>query len=342
LGDTVVALPCFHRIARSFPNSRRVVVTDSPVSQKIVPVESVLRNSGLIDDVIYFPPPPRNFRDLFALRTRVRKTKATTLIYVADRKLHETLRDLCFFYGCGIRRIIGAPLARDSRTLRRHPKTGHTEREAERLARCLASIGPIDLTDAEMWDLRLQPNELRAADDALASLGDRDFIVGNFACKVQNKHWGDDNWQALLRLMTKQYSHTALVLVGSADEFDRSAIVAAEWRGPVLNLCGQLATRESAAAMRHGLFFLGHDGGPMHLAAAVGIPCVAVFGPHNMPKWWHPMGPRHHVIHNMNGIQEIRPTEVLEAIERLMSEIYAERGIFKAEATGAGRFAVDR
>jgi hypothetical protein len=44
----------------------------------------------------------------------------------------------------------------------------------------------------------------------------------------------------------------------------------------------------------------------------------------------------------MNGIQEIRPTEVLEAIERLMSEIYAERGIFKAEATGAGRFAVDR
>src|SRR6266705_2608835 len=42
LGDTVVALPCFHRIARSFANSRRILVTNVAVSQKAAPAESVL------------------------------------------------------------------------------------------------------------------------------------------------------------------------------------------------------------------------------------------------------------------------------------------------------------
>ena len=61
IGDTVVALPCFHRIARSFPNFRRIVVTDVPASQKASSVESVLGNSGLIDGVIYFLLLPESF-----------------------------------------------------------------------------------------------------------------------------------------------------------------------------------------------------------------------------------------------------------------------------------------
>src|SRR5690348_7973995 len=60
LGDTVVALPCFHRIARSFPDCRRIVVTDSPISEKAAPVISVLGDTGLVHGAIYFPPPPRS------------------------------------------------------------------------------------------------------------------------------------------------------------------------------------------------------------------------------------------------------------------------------------------
>src|SRR5262249_62394923 len=48
LGDTIVALPCFHWIARSFPESRRIVLTNTPVSEKAAPLESILANTGLI------------------------------------------------------------------------------------------------------------------------------------------------------------------------------------------------------------------------------------------------------------------------------------------------------
>ena len=60
--------------------------------------------------------------------------------------------------------------------------------------------------------------------------------------------------------------------------------------------------------------FVGHDSGPLHLAAAVGLACVALFGGYNRPRKWHPVGDHHRIIHNMAGVQAISPDEVLEAV----------------------------
>jgi ADP-heptose:LPS heptosyltransferase len=314
IGDTVVALPCFHRIARSFPNSRRIVVTDIPASQKAASVESVLGGSGLIDGVIYFPPVPRKSRDFLKLRKQIRETKAKTLIYIADRGFLSTLRDICFFRWCGVSRVIGSPLSRDLRFPRVDPETGNTEREAARLARCLGPLGMIDLDDPGFWDLRLQSDEVSFADSKLALLGGSDFIAVSIGGKDRRKDWGNKNWTALLRLIAAEHAELTLAFVGSTDEFDRSAELAAMWPGPTLNLCGVLRPRESAAAMRRAVLFVGHDCGPMHLAAAAGVPCVGIFGNFNRPKWWHPMGHGHCIIHNMRGVRQISPEEVYTAV----------------------------
>jgi heptosyltransferase III len=324
LGDTVVALPCFHHVARSFPNSRRILITASSISQKDAPVESVLGDSGLIHGTIYFPPPPRKVRDFFILRRSIRQTRATTLIYVADRNPASTMRDICFFRTCGVRHIIGAPLARDLRHLRRNPVTGDTEREAERLARCLSALGPIDIEDPGNWDLKLQPNELCVADATLIPIRDHHFIALSLGSKDPAKDWGDENWLALLQMIAVRYSCIGLVFFGSNDEFKRSAAMGAQWNGPTLNLCGRLAPRESAAVMRRALFYLGHDSGAMHLAAVVGVPCVCVFGALNVPKLWHPIGRKHRIIHDMQGLDVIKPASVLAAVEMMMSELASQ------------------
>ena len=254
------------------------------------------------------------------LRAQISETKANTLIYIADRNIFGTLRDLYFFRSCGIRRIIGAPVRRDLRRPRVDPETGETEHEAVRLARCLAPLGPIDLCDREFWDLGLRPGETAAADHSLAPLGGKRFVAINTGGKVQSKDWGNGNWMALLRLMSVQYSSLSLVFIGSADEFDRSAELAAGWPGQTLNLCGCLTPRESAAAMKQAVLFIGHDSGPMHLAAAAGIPCVALFGNFNRPKWWHPMGQGHRILHNMHGVREITPGEVYAAVCSTIAE----------------------
>jgi ADP-heptose:LPS heptosyltransferase len=325
LGDTIVALPCFHRIAQSFPDARRIMVTDRPISSKMASVESVLGQSGLIDSTIYFPAPPRRLGDFLALRAQIKATGATTLVYVADRGLAATVRDVLFFYASGIRRIIGAPLRRDLRNLRVDPESGHTEREAERLARCLAPLGAIDLDDPSAWDLRLQPAEMRAADAALAPLRGRKFIALSVGGRQEAKDWGNENWSALLQLLGNRYADFALVFFGAADEAERSAKMAAQWPGPVLNLCGRLGPRESAAAIAQASLYIGHDSGPLHLAAAVGVACVAMFGPVNMPKWWHPMGAQHRIIHDMRGVKAITPPQVFAAVEEKVSALAGER-----------------
>jgi ADP-heptose:LPS heptosyltransferase len=323
LGDTIVALPCFHRIARSFPNSRRIVVTNVPASEKAASVESILGRSGLIDGIIPFPPAPRKSSDFLKLRDRIRENQARTLVYIADRGPLSMLRDICFFRSCGIRKIIGASWSADHRLPRVDPDTGYLEREAVRLTRCLSSLGPIDLDDPESWDLRLQKDEIAVAERELASLGGSDFISLSVGGKVRDKDWGDDNWIALLRLLALEHSNLALVFFGSVDEFDRSTKLETVWPGEKLNLCGVLTPRESAAAIKRATLFVGHDNGPMHLAAAMGVPCVGIFGNFNKPKWWHPLGQGHRIIHNMKGVREISPEEVHAAVCLTVAQVSA-------------------
>jgi ADP-heptose:LPS heptosyltransferase len=324
IGDTVVALPCLHQVARAFPGHRRVLVTDVPSGQKAAAADSILRRGTLIDDVIYFPPPPRKWRDLIALGKAIRQTRARDLIYIADRRVPQILRDISFFYACGIRRMIGVPLKHDMRKPRIDPVSGDLEREAERLARCLGGLGPVDLDDPRAWDLCLQPDELQTAKRALAPLAGRDFIAMSIGGKDPSKDWGDENWIDLFRSMSLDWPQLALVFIGASSEAARARLLAKHWPGQKLNLCGDLTPRESAAAMQSALCYVGHDTGPMHLAAAVGVPCVALFGDFNEPKWWHPMGSIHEIIHDMRGVRLILPEQVREGVLRTLRD---KRGV---------------
>ena len=73
---SVSPTPCFHRIACAFPNARRIVLTNKPVSIKAASLESVLGDSGLVDNVIHFSPSTRSLRELLELRERIRETGA--------------------------------------------------------------------------------------------------------------------------------------------------------------------------------------------------------------------------------------------------------------------------
>ena len=54
---------------------------------------------------------------------------------------------------------------------------------------------------------------------------------------------------------------------------------------PVVNLEGQLSLKELAALIEHASCFIGLDSVPMHIAAAMNTPCVALFGPSDEQTW---------------------------------------------------------
>ncbi len=80
-----------------------------------------------------------------------------------------------------------------------------------------------------------------------------------------------------------------IVLVGSLD--DNAAEVKAAMHSQPLDLSGKTSLTELAGVLQSSDLFIGAESGVMHLAAAVGTPTVAVFGPGN-PDAWSPWTPQ--------------------------------------------------
>jgi ADP-heptose:LPS heptosyltransferase len=315
LGDTVVALPCFHKLAEAFPDAERYVLTNIPVSSKAAALELILGPSGLIHGVINYPIRLRSIREMWRLMRRLRAMRATKLIYLGpSRGLFALYRDVLFFRLSGFPRIIGAPFARHLRDYPYDAAKGPVEYECSRLIRAVAALGPIDLDDRKNWDLRLTDAERKAGDQALRLFGGKPFVAINMGGKVAENHWGQDNWRHLLRALSVSHGGYGLLFLGAAEEAGAVAGVVAGWPGPVVNACGTLLPRESAAALLRASLFVGHDSGPMHLAAAVGVACVAPFGGYNPPRRWHPYGARHRVVHRMQGVQHVTVEEIVALV----------------------------
>ena len=66
---------------------------------------------------------------------------------------------------------------------------------------------------------------------------------------------------------------------------------------PVVDLAGQLSLRELAALTARARLFFGVDSAPMHIAAAMGTPVVALFGPSG-EKEWGPWRVAQRVVHS--------------------------------------------
>ena len=215
--------------------------------------------------------------------------------------------------------------------------TGTTlfQSESDRLVVNLRRLGDVDLSGDRYWDLGLSAREHAQARDYLAgTVDDSPFIALSIGTKAQVNDWTQPNWLAVVKALNDRYSDRGLVTLGSAHEHGRSDDLLRIWSGPRLNLCGKPSPRVSAAILARADLFIGHDSGPMHLAANVGTRCVAIFSARVLPGVWFPRGHGHQVLyhgtecagcllfecvaHNKKCILSISPAEVLEAVEKAM------------------------
>jgi ADP-heptose:LPS heptosyltransferase len=200
------------------------------------------------------------------------------LFYVMPgRTERQRRRDRWFFRLAGLR-VVGLDAL----------VTTRGEHELDRLARSISlDVGKspadlsIELTDAEHRE-------------AAALLGPerKSTIVLSVGTKVDVKDWGGDRWSELVARLAEGTTVERLVLIGAPDEFAYSQDVLGHWPRESINTCGRLAPRISAAVLSQAQLFIGHDSGPMHLAAAVDVPIVAIFSSRSPPGRWFPLSAR--------------------------------------------------
>ncbi len=362
LGDTVVALPCFHLIARTFPDAERRLLTNAPVHEKAPLSAEILgapasgssaeNEAGIVHGYMQYPVGLRNIRGLLSLRRQVRAFRPDLLIYLGPvRGIPAARRDAQFFRLCGVKNILGLPLTNELQKSQWLPEVPGfvrpepalqplppdiglplgqlLEPEASRLARCIASLGDARLDDPASWSLNLTAAEQARARAVLGlDSGEQPpLIAAAIGTKVQAKDWGLDNWHALLTRLAGIYPAHRLALVGAPSEANASAHAAAAWKGRALNFCGQLTPRETAAVLAHAQLFLGLDSGPMHLAATVGTPIVAIFSARNRPVHWFPFGTQHHIVYHRTDCWGCGLETCIEQRKKCLTSVTVEEAL---------------
>ena len=281
------------------------MLTNFPVSVKAPAAAAIVAESGLVHGYFRYTVGTRSPKELLKLWWTLWRWRPEVLVYLGPvRGVAAAERDAKFFRLCGIKRQIGVPLTESMQKHAFQPEYNALEPESERLARNISELGDAEINTRAAWDMRLTEAEVSRAVEALKPSGGRPILAVSVGTKVQSKDWGRENWQALLRRLGGEFPEYALVLTGVKEESETSEFAAEGWRetaapeSPVLNLCGVLTPRESAAVFRYARVFLGHDSGPMHLAATVGTPCVAIFAARNIPRMWFPHGKHHRVLYH--------------------------------------------
>lgn len=317
IGDTVIALPCFKLIRSSYPDHEILVLTNVPVSGNTAPLLSVLgAESQLVDGVIEYPVGARSVRVLWNLAMQLRSLKSDVLIYLMpSRPAVSAFRDWLFFKLAGFVHILGFPNTKNLRQNLLEEKSQLVEREAFRLIRCLSSLGDVEIDNPSVWTLNLTLSEREIGHQFVKTLANGPYFSINMGGKQTINDWGFLNWQALFCLLKLKYSNYGLLAVGAESDFESAQRLLDEWSGASVNACGKLSPRESAAAMEKATLFIGHDSGPLHLASAMSVSTIGLFGNNNPPGKWHPYSKFSKVIHNMDGILAISVKEVVSEVE---------------------------
>jgi ADP-heptose:LPS heptosyltransferase len=165
--------------------------------------------------------------------------------------------------------------------------------------RNLALLTPLGIeSPAVRFQVPQHAADRAAAEAILRQTGlSEPFAIVNVGAGWPSKLWPADRYAAVAAYLGRARGLPSLVVWGNAEERARAEQVMAAAQGH-----GQLAPKmtlsQLAVLAGRAKLFLGSDTGPLHLAAAVGTPCVGLYGPWPAEKHG-PYGTQHVVLQKM-------------------------------------------
>ncbi len=185
-------------------------------------------------------------------------------------------------------------------------------------------------------DARLRPDakQQAAADALLQTLvgapDSRPLVAIHPGSGGERKNWPPERWEVLGRWLFSlpEPIRPRVLLVGGESDGETLAALQAAWKDEPAFSCNPLAAAnrplpELAALLARCQLFIGHDSGISHLAAAVGVPCVLLFGPTD-PDIWAPLHPGVIVLRSPDETLPGLPLETVRAAVAYALEIPGE------------------
>jgi heptosyltransferase-2 len=273
LGDAVLTTPAIDAIRASFPSARITLLATPLVAELFSPHDSV-------DEVMIYEKNGRHAGLMGRLRLAGElRARGFDLAILLQNALDAAV----------IARMAGIPLRIGYRTdgrglllSRGSPLTGESKRlhHVEYYLKMLSHFGIPSASKA--LSLTVTEEEEREAADILhrAGIEADDFLLGinPGATYGSAKRWYPERFAAVADELCNRWGGKAII-TGGRGERDIAGEIAATAKSKCLDLAGGTSVRQLMALIKRCDFFITNDSGPMHIAAALNVPLVAVFGP---------------------------------------------------------------
>ena len=285
LGSIVLSIPLLRLLREAYPNARITFVTFET-------------NRALVETI-----PQVDFIRTVSRRPLgfVRDTIATILYLRSHRP--DIYLDLEFFsrYSTLVMYLTGPRLrvgfhstSTPNRLLLTHPVKLTQIRPIRQVF--LAMGSEIGLTIPEQGDphvdLRLPERNVKLAAKLAMRLNGRPLVLFNPAVGDVAGHlrkWNNDNWRALAGRLISRWPEAAIVLTGGAGaRVDARAILAGIGNPEqVVDLATELSLLDFVALLHHCSLLVTTDSAPVHIAAGLDVPTVALYGPESPMIYGH-------------------------------------------------------
>ncbi len=270
IGDAVLFLPLLRELRQTWPRAALDVLAERRNA-------GIVQGTGLADEVFRYDVFPH---DLMAVLRR-------RYDLVIDTEQYHAMSALVTAATRAPRRIgFGT-------NLRRRLFTQVVPYDQQRYETLLflelgrAATGGMPSWDPNLPFYELQDEAIEFATRTLAPLGGRALVTIHPGASIPERRWPVDRYADLARLLIED--GFAIVVIGSkADR--QSARIMAEGADPrsILDLTGRTTLPQAAAVIAQTSVYVSADTGPLHLAYAVGIPTVHLFGAGVLQKWGPP------------------------------------------------------
>jgi lipopolysaccharide heptosyltransferase I len=337
LGDVVHAIPAAAALRRAHGDA----AIDWLVDPKYV---ELLEMVAGLDRII--PLDPRaGARGLLSTISALRRAR-----YDAVVDLQGLLKSAVLARAAGAHRTIGLPRAhlREPLAALLYGETPDPGRHPHVIYKGLALMRSVGVVDDRIT-FPLNVPATPAAGVVAAQAGAGGYVLINPGAAWPNKRWPPDRFGALAAAMRERFAVTSVVLFGPGEE-SLGLSVAAASRGAAVPAPPTTITDIAAIAKSARLMVSG-DTGPLHIAAAVGTPIVALFGPTRTERNG-PWAPSDLTISRFDGCQchydrqcrratpcidDIHIDEVMTAVERRVAPASPERGSDLSSHGGGAR-----
>jgi heptosyltransferase II len=293
VGDAIMALPALRAVRGRFPDAEIAVLARPYVAD-------LYRDQQICDQLIAYDSRGKHA----GIRGRERLAADLRALKFDVALLLQNAFDAAWLaWRADIRERLG--YARDGRgvLLTRAipvPKPGEVPpHEKFYYLELLRRAGWIDaLLDEPCIKLNIpEPNRRRAA-EFLVQAGVRPdslrIAIGAGASYGSAKCWPPEQFAELANRLQAQ-TNAEVILFGTATEAAVTRAISSGLRQPPVDLTDRTAIADLPALLSQCHLFIGNDSGAMHVAAAVGLPVVAVFGPTD-PSGTAPATPRSSIV----------------------------------------------